>query len=97
MIDHAILIGMETISDLKDRMVQLIRHLDERGKRLAVASEALRLGYGGVSQISRASGLSRVTITKGIQELRQKPLPAGRIRRAGAGRHRIEKGIAWEL
>lgn len=82
---------METTSRLKDRIGQLIRHLDERGKRLAVASEALRLGYGGVSQISRACGLSRVTITKGIQELRQEPLPAGRIRRAGAGRPQITR------
>lgn len=91
---------METTSRLKDRIGQLIRHLDERGKRLAVASEALRLGYGGVSQISRASGLSRVTITKGIQELRQEPLPAGRIRRAGAGRlpiTRKDPGLARAL
>jgi len=83
--------GMETTSTLRHRIGQLIRHLDERGKRLAAASEALRLGYGGVSQISRACGLSRVTITKGMQELREKPLPAGRIRRAGAGRPLITR------
>jgi hypothetical protein len=83
--------GMETTSRLKHRIGQLIRHLDERGKRLAAASEALRLGYGGVSQISRACGLSRVTITKGMQELREEPLPAGRIRRAGAGRPLITR------
>jgi len=82
---------METISRLKHRIGQLVRHLDERGRRLAAASEALRLGYGGVSQISRACGLSRVTITKGMQELHENPLPAGRIRRAGAGRHRITR------
>ncbi|MFH1007063.1 MAG: ISAzo13 family transposase [Candidatus Latescibacterota bacterium] len=82
---------METTSRLKQRIGQFIRHLDERGKRLAAASEAVRLGYGGVSQISRACGLSRVTITKGIQELRQEPLPAGRIRRGGAGRPRLTR------
>ena len=36
--------------------------------------------------ISRACGLSRVTITKGLKELDAPPLPAGRIRRAGGGR-----------
>ena len=77
---------MESIVMLKRRVERLIGHLDERGKRLAAASEALRLGYGGVSLISRACRLSRVTITKGIHELGEKPLPVGRIRRAGAGR-----------
>ena len=74
---------------LKRRVGHLARHLDERGKRLLAASEALRLGYGGVSRISRACGLSRVTITKGLRELKGKPLSPGRIRREGAGRPRI--------
>jgi hypothetical protein len=80
---------METINMLKRRVGHLARHLDERGKRLLAASEALRLGYGGVSRISRACGLSRVTITKGLRELKGKPLSPGRIRREGAGRPRI--------
>ena len=46
-------------------------------------------GYGGISRISRVCGLSRVTITKGIRELEEKPIAAGRIRRAGGGRHRL--------
>jgi len=57
---------------------------------MAAASEALRIGRGGISQVSRVCGLSRVTITKGIGELNEAPLPAGRIRRAGAGRSRLE-------
>jgi hypothetical protein len=80
------IVGMETPPMLKRRMGHLIRHLDERGKRLVAANEALRLGYGGVSLISWACGLSRVTITKGLRELKEKPLPPGRIRREGAGR-----------
>jgi hypothetical protein len=83
------LIGVETFSMLKRRVGRLIQHLDERGKRLAAASEALRIGYRGISVISRACKLSRVTITKGIRELREKPLTIGRIRREGAGRHRL--------
>jgi hypothetical protein len=61
-------------------------HLDERARRMVAANEARALGRGGVSAVSRACGLSRVTITKGIRELDEPPLPEGRVRRAGAGR-----------
>lgn len=50
------------------------------------ANEASHDGYGGIARISRACGLSRVTITKGIRELAEAPVAAGRIRRPGAGR-----------
>ena len=54
------------------------------------ATEAVSLGYGGVSLVSRACGLSRKAIRKGIVELqsRSKPL-LGRVRRAGGGRKSI--------
>ena len=53
---------------------------------MVAATEALQMGYGGVSRVSRACGMSRVTITRGIAELDAEPLEAGRIRRPGAGR-----------
>ena len=53
------------------------------------ANEAVHDGYGGISRISRACGLSRVTITKGIRELGEEPVAAGRIRRPGGGRHTL--------
>ena len=56
---------------------------------MLAANEALHEGYGGISRISRACGLSRVTITKGIRELDEEPVAAGRIRRPGAGRHQL--------
>ena len=40
--------------------------------------------------MSRVCGLSRVTITKGLRELDEPPLPAGRVRRPGGGRQRID-------
>lgn len=54
------------------------------------ASEARTLGYGGISQVRRACGLSRKAIAKGLREIEERtaPLP-GRIRRPGAGRKRI--------
>jgi Rhodopirellula transposase DDE domain len=63
-------------------------HLNERQRRLVVAAEASALGPGGVSLAARASGLSRPTVTKGLQELEEAPLAGDRVRRAGAGRKR---------
>jgi hypothetical protein len=75
---------------LAEKVARLWPHLDERARRLFAASEARQLGHGGISLVSRACGLSRVTITKGLQELEAAPLPVGRVRRAGAGRPRLE-------
>ena len=71
---------------LKQKVAQLWPHLDERARRLFAANEARHLGHGGVSVLSRVSGLSRVTITKGLRELDAPPLPVGRVRRLGGGR-----------
>ena len=75
---------------LAEKVAQLWPHLDERSRRLFAASEARQLGRGGISLVSRACGLSRVTITKGLRELEEAPLPPGRVRRAGAGRPLLE-------
>ena len=53
------------------------------------ASEALSLGYGGVSRIRRACGLSRKAIAKGIREIATGNSRPGRIRRPGAGRKKM--------
>ena len=60
---------------------------NERQRRLWAASEAMCLGYGGISVVARATDISRVTITQGIRELENEDrLPEGRVRREGAGR-----------
>jgi transposase len=61
-------------------------HLDERTRRVMAAAEAMSLGYGGVSMVARACGLSRKAIHKGIAELRGAEPLVGRTRRPGAGR-----------
>jgi len=53
------------------------------------ASDAVSLGYGGISQIQRASGLSRKAIANGIREIAAGTALPGRIRRPGAGRKSI--------
>jgi transposase len=61
--------------------------LNERQRRLWAASEAEGFGYGGVSAVSRSTGLSRSTIYKGIEELKNNDrLDEGRVRREGGGR-----------
>lgn len=71
---------------LAEKFALMWPHLDERARRVMAAGEARQQGYGGVSLVSRACGLSRVTIMKGLRELEAEPLPAGRIRRPGGGR-----------
>jgi Rhodopirellula transposase DDE domain len=62
-------------------------------RRLVAASESAAIGYGGVSVVARATGVSRRAITEGMKELTQRKtrrvrLEQGRIRRKGAGRKR---------
>lgn len=81
---------MKAPSDLRGRLAALWPLLDERTRRLCAANEAKALGYGGVSKVQRACGLSRKAIARGLRELREGPrLPEGRVRKSGAGRKRI--------
>jgi hypothetical protein len=81
---------MKILSDLRAKLASLWPFLDERTRRLCAANEAKMVGYGGVSIVHRACGLSRKAIALGLRELREGILlPEGRIRRSGAGRKRI--------
>jgi len=80
---------MAVVCSLEEKFAILWPHLDERSKRLMAASEARQLGYGGISVVSRACGLSRVTITKALSELDSAPLETGRVRRSGGGRRTL--------
>jgi len=65
--------------------------LDERQRRLYLAAEAKVIGYGGVSIVSRATGVSRNAIASGYddyEQAKEKQLPPGRIRKEGGGRKR---------
>jgi len=81
---------MNTLSELKRKFRSAWPHLDERTRRIMAATEAVSLGYGGVSVVGRACGLSRKAISRGIREIRGRGKPlVGRIRRPGAGRKSI--------
>ncbi len=82
--------GVATLSDLTRKLRSIWPHLDERTRRITAANEAMSLGFGGVSLVHRASGLSRQAITRGIREIKAgKVLREGRVRRSGAGRKSI--------
>jgi hypothetical protein len=81
---------MSRLAELTQKFRSIWPFLDERTRRIMAANEAVGLGYGGVSIVRRACGLSRKSIAKGIRELQAGAcLPEGRIRRAGAGRKKI--------
>jgi Rhodopirellula transposase DDE domain len=64
--------------------------LDERGRRRFAAAEALAAGRGGVTVVSRITGVARSTIGRGLAELRSGvATELGRVRRAGGGRKRL--------
>ena len=78
-----------TIDRIRRKFTILNPALDERARRLWAATEAQELGWGGVSTVARATGMSRVTITNGPHELENPTPPSPRIRRPGGGRKPI--------
>jgi hypothetical protein len=81
---------MEKLS--QEDQYQLMRGwLNERQWRLYVATEARRIGAGGMSQVAREAGVTRKTIRKGLGELEAGALyqPGERIRKSGGGRKKV--------
>jgi transposase len=79
-------IETQDIEDIRSRYQAHEKFLDERGRRLVAANEALALGRGGVTAVAKASGLARSTINRGIKDLRSGNDTGTRIRRPGGGR-----------
>jgi hypothetical protein len=72
--------------------LRVLGTLNEYQARLFVAERALRTGRGGMSQLARLTGMSRVTITKGIAELRAgRALVPAAVGRCGS-RERAARG-----
>ena len=60
--------------------------LNERARRIWAAGEVLAAGRGGIAAVSRATGMARSTIGRGLAELRDgTAAPAERVRRRGGG------------
>jgi transposase len=80
---------MEIDLVLQHQVDSLFPHLTERQRRLAAAADARALGYGGISRVARVTGLSRMTIHRGLAELDEEELPPERSRRPGGGRKKL--------
>jgi hypothetical protein len=67
--------------------------MDERMRRQWAAAEAMELGWGGISHVANATGISRTTILAGVRELKAQEandaLPCPGIRRPGGGRKHL--------
>jgi transposase len=80
---------MTTDQELERKFATILPCLNERQRRLLLAAEARSLGYGGISRVSRASGISRATIQTASKQLDSPLLPGGRVRSIGGGRKRV--------
>ena len=78
----------EAREQLSLRFEVLMPHLNERQRRLLLATEARLLGHGGVRAVARLAGVSETTVRAGVFELEEgaEPLPEGRARHRGGGR-----------
>jgi Rhodopirellula transposase DDE domain len=75
------------IEIIRDKYIELLDDLDERGRRRWAAVEARALGRGGITAVASATGLSDRTIRTGLKELDDpQPLLGHRQRRSGGGR-----------
>ena len=78
---------MPVEQSIKQKFLEVNPVLNERSRRYWAAAEAKAIGRGGTSIVSRATGISRDTIAKGINELKSPTKKAGsRLRKEGGGR-----------
>jgi len=76
---------------IRQKYVAVLGDLDERGRRRWAAAEARSLGWGGVSAVAQATGLSDRTVRKGICELDDLEVVSwDRQRKVGGGRRSLE-------
>jgi len=56
--------------EIAKKFKRIEKHSNEKLRRIWCANEAISIGFGGVTKVSRGTGLSRTTITKAIKELK---------------------------
>lgn len=100
------MLDAEVEASIQLKYEQLSAYLNETSMRMWAAVEALSLGHGGITSVSRATGLSRTTIHAGISELEQAKSEDfdveayGAVRLKGGGRKPITEkypGVLEEL
>src|SRR5215469_3791560 len=81
---------------IKTRIESILPILNEKQSRIYLASESVSLGWGGKSKISKLSGVSRSSISRGEKEIKESDIQVGKgnIRKAGGGRKKeISKNL----
>ena len=77
----------QVVEWIRHKYVAVFSELDERARRLWAAAEARSLGWGGISAVVQATGISDRTIRNGIKEIDNPDLLShDRQRKPGAGR-----------
>jgi hypothetical protein len=84
--------GDEEFQAMQSRLADLLPRLNERDRRLALATEAKSWGRGGISAVHQATGASQATIRRGMTELADNPAgrSSDRVRAPGGGRKKAE-------
>jgi hypothetical protein len=77
---------MVDASAIRERFAAVGSGLNERSRRLFAAAEAKTAGYGGIAAASRATGIARSTIGRGLKDLADPGALSGEVRRPGSGR-----------
>jgi hypothetical protein len=77
--------------ELKAAILLFYSLLDEQQRRLFAGLESIRLGHGGDTLLSDFLGLDVHTVARGRQQLLDRDVIGGRMRRAGGGRIPAEK------
>jgi hypothetical protein len=77
--------------ELKAAILLFYSLLDEQQRRLFAGLESIRLGHGGDTLLSDFLGLDVHTVARGRQQLLDRDVIGGRVRRTGGGRIPAEK------
>ncbi len=84
-----------TIRIIQNKFQMLNFAIDERTRRLWGATEAVAIGWGGISIVSLATELAHTTLRRGVRKLEgiasddTEIDSPGKIRRSGAGRKKL--------
>ena len=89
---------MKKEEEISKKFERLSEYLNEKTRRIWSANEAISIGWGGIEIVSKSTGLSRQTISKGIKELKSElSTNQVKVRRNGGGRKKLkDKDINFE-
>ena len=91
----------QVVARIQTKYRSLEPEMDERLRRQWAAAEARDVGWGGVTAVAQATGMSRTTITAGLRELtlpeEERAMEVSRIRRPGGGRKSLTETDAGLL